>query len=102
VLSAVNAAIDGIVFFDAMPNDSTAAMLANWRECVNCAFEAVERVRASIHHHVERLVVFVTAGFASGHLTPQTIHNYPGQKKSRRLCALEANCKSDRGNTRDA
>jgi hypothetical protein len=70
VLGAVNAAIDGIVFFDAVPNDPTAAMLANGRQRMNCAFEAVKGVRASAHHHVERLVVFVTADFASGHLTP--------------------------------
>ena len=46
-------------------NDRTAG------ERMDCTFKAVEGVRASFHSHLESFVVFVTAGFASGHLTPQ-------------------------------
>jgi hypothetical protein len=67
----VGAAEDCIILFDAVPNYTTAAMIAQRGERMDCTFKAVEGVRASFHSHLESFVVFVTAGFASGHLTPQ-------------------------------
>ena len=42
-------------------------MIAGRRECVNGAFEAVERVRLAAHRDLKRLVVVVAAGFALTH-----------------------------------
>src|SRR6266540_1533797 len=48
-------------------DDVDAACRAGRRQRVDGAFEAVEGVTAAVHHHLERFVVIVAAGFASGH-----------------------------------
>src|SRR5215510_9455497 len=54
-----------------MADHAATAMFAHRCERMNRAFEAVEGVRASVHHHLERLVVIVPADFTFGHLTPR-------------------------------
>ena len=64
---AVDATENLSIRFNAVSDDPAMAMRANWRERVNRAFEAVERVRHTVHDHLKRLVVVVSAGFAFGH-----------------------------------
>src|SRR5215470_6089566 len=46
-------------------------MFADRRQRMNRAFEAVKGVRASVHRHLECLVIVVPADFTFGHLTPR-------------------------------
>ena len=66
---AVRAAIQRARRFDAVSDDAAVAVIANWRERVDRAFEAVEDVRLAGDDDFEALVVFVAAGFAraAGH-----------------------------------
>jgi len=61
------AAKEGAVLLEAVPDDADAAVLAGRRQRVDRAFEAVEGVGGAVHGHLKRLVVVVSAGFASGH-----------------------------------
>jgi hypothetical protein len=63
----MSTAKDLIVFFDSMANNVCATVCASWCERLDCAFEAIECVSASIHFYLERLVVIVPAGFAFRH-----------------------------------
>jgi hypothetical protein len=65
---AVNAAENRITFFDAVPDDTHAAVRACRRECGDRAFEAVESVSLALCYHLKRLVVVVTAFLACKHL----------------------------------
>src|SRR6266705_2579061 len=67
LLGAMGAAEDRVVLLDAVTDDADAAVIAGRRERMDRAFEAVERMGVSVHRHLERLVVIVAAGFASGH-----------------------------------
>ena len=71
MLRTVYAAINRVLLLDTMPDYAAAAMFADRGERMYRAFEAVVGVRAAVHRHLERFVVFVAAGFASGHLTPR-------------------------------
>ncbi len=50
-----------------MSDDPAMAMRANWRERVNRAFEAVERVVLPANDYFKRLVIFIFANFAGRH-----------------------------------
>ena len=63
----MNAAEDFAVGFHAVPNDSTIAMWADRRQCVNRALEAIECVMLSSYDHFKRLVIFVFTNFACSH-----------------------------------
>jgi hypothetical protein len=52
---------------DAVPDDSGLANRANGRECLDRAFEAIERLGVAVHPDVERAVVVVTAIITSRH-----------------------------------
>ena len=56
---AVLAAEDVACDFDAVPDDATAAMIANGRERVNRAFEGVEVMRDPIKNDLECFVILV-------------------------------------------
>jgi hypothetical protein len=58
---------DLFVRFDAMADDTTAAVRANRRKRVNCALETIEGVTFSAHDHFKSLVIFVFANFACRH-----------------------------------
>src|SRR5690348_10657497 len=64
---AMRATEDFAVAFDAMSDDPAAAVVALGGQGVNCAFEAVERVRFARHHHFEALVVVISTNFALCH-----------------------------------
>ena len=51
---AIGTAVERFVGFDAMPNDLTAAMITDWRQLMDRAFEAVERVSRPGCDHVKR------------------------------------------------
>ena len=63
----MNATEDLSVGFYAMPDDSAIAVRADRRQCVDRAFEAVERVMLSGYDHLKRLVIFIFANFAFSH-----------------------------------
>jgi len=62
--SAVDAAEDFSVSFNAVPDDPAVAMRANRRQRVDRALEAVERVVFSANDHFKRLVIFIFTNFA--------------------------------------
>lgn len=53
--------------FHAVSDDLAITVGADWRDGVNCAFEAVERVYASAYPDLETLIVVVAANFALRH-----------------------------------
>ena len=67
LLGAMDAAEDGAVVLDPMPDDAAAAMRAGGRERLDRAFEAVEDHGAAAHGDLEALVVVVAALFTSRH-----------------------------------
>jgi hypothetical protein len=70
VLGAMVAAIEGAALFESVPDDARPAMLAGWRKGMNGTFEAIESMRRAVHHDLKCLVVCVSAGLASGHISP--------------------------------
>src|SRR5262245_52461021 len=85
MLGAVDAAEDRVVLFDSVPDHAAAAMIADRRECMDSALEAVERVRASVDLDLERLVVLVAAGFALGHGSPHWLLRLVNPPPARRF-----------------
>ena len=67
LLGAMIAAVESAVFFQTVPNDPNAAMLAGWRQGVDRALETVKRVGLATHNNVEGLVVIIATGFAGRH-----------------------------------
>jgi hypothetical protein len=63
----VIAAEKGTRLLQAVSQDAGTAMMAGRRECMDRAFEAVERMRFAVHHDLKRFVVVVAASFASSH-----------------------------------
>ena len=61
------AAVERAVRFDAVPDDLAVAVRARWREEMNRTLEAVEGVRCAALHHLEGLVVVVTADLTLSH-----------------------------------
>jgi hypothetical protein len=66
---AVGAAIKGATRFDTVSDDLAAAMIANGRELVDRALEAVESMLLSGSNHVKRKVIIVTAHFTRRHFS---------------------------------
>jgi hypothetical protein len=67
LLGTVIAAVESAVFFQTVPDDPNAAMLAGWRQRVDRALETVKRMGLAPHNNVEGLVVIVATGFAGWH-----------------------------------
>jgi hypothetical protein len=65
--SAVDAAENLPVCFNAVSDNSAVAMRANRRQRVDGALEAVERMVLPANDHFKRLVIFVFANFACSH-----------------------------------
>ncbi len=65
---AVDAAEDLSVSFNAVPDDPAVAMRANWRQRMDGALEAVERVVFSADDYFKRLVIFIFTNFACSHI----------------------------------
>jgi len=63
----MDAAEDLSIRFDAVADYAAIAVPANRRQCVDCAFKAVEGVTLSAHNDFERFVIFVLANFACWH-----------------------------------
>jgi hypothetical protein len=61
-------AIEPILGFHAVTDDSAPAMGARHCQRVDRAFEAIEGVGLTLHDHVEGLVVAVAADFAFTHI----------------------------------
>jgi hypothetical protein len=52
---------------DSMANDFAPAMDTYGRQPMNCTLEAIERVRDTLHGHIERFIVVVPADFTTSH-----------------------------------
>jgi hypothetical protein len=63
----MNAAEDLSIGFHAMPHDPAVAVWADWRQRVDRAFEAIERVMLSGYDHFKRFVIFIFANLACSH-----------------------------------
>ena len=59
----MNTAVKGTLAFDAMADDFTIAVLAFWRERVDCAFEAVKIMGLTQDGNFQGFVVVVPANF---------------------------------------
>jgi len=66
-VGAVSAAKEIAIRFCAVPNDAATAMRALWGKRLDGAFETIEGVMPPIHHHLEGLVIVVSARFAFSH-----------------------------------
>ena len=64
---AVDATENLSIRFNAVSDDPAIAMRANWRERVNRAFEAVERVVLPANDYFKCLVIFIFTNFAGSH-----------------------------------
>jgi hypothetical protein len=64
---AIRTAIERPLRLDPMPDDLAAAMIADRREFVNRAFEAVEGVTRAGGDHLKRQIVVVAANLAFSH-----------------------------------
>ena len=69
------AAKEGALLLEAVTDNPDAAMRAGRRQCMDRAFEAVERVGLATLDHLKRLVVIVPAGFADCHDTISLIRS---------------------------
>ena len=67
LMRAIGATVEGVVGFNAVPDDLAPAVVADGGELMNRALKAVERVMLSAHHHLEGLVILVFANFACRH-----------------------------------
>src|SRR5436309_6950435 len=66
-LRTVLATVKGAFLFEPVTDDVNATILASRSECMDCTLEAVECVSNTTHGHLKRLIVVVSAGFASWH-----------------------------------
>jgi hypothetical protein len=64
---AVGAAEDLPARLHTMADNPAVAVGAAWSQGMDSAFEAVKSVLLSVHHDLERLVIFIAADFALGH-----------------------------------
>jgi hypothetical protein len=65
----VGAAVEVAVCLDTVPNHLDAAVLAGWREGVDCTLEAVEGARSLAGHaYLKSLVILISTNFALGHV----------------------------------
>ena len=53
--------------FNAMPNDATTTVVAQWRESVDCTLETIEMMTDLISPHFEGLIKTVPAHFTAWH-----------------------------------
>ena len=65
----MSAAEDLPVGFHSMANDATMTVRTDWRERMDCTFEAIERVMLACYDDFKCFVVFVFANFAFSHPT---------------------------------
>ena len=63
----MDAAKDLSVGFHTVSDDSAVAVRADRRQCVDRAFEAIERVMLTGYDHFKRLIIFILANFACSH-----------------------------------
>lgn len=63
----MDAAKDLSIGFHAVADDTAVAVRANWRQCMDCAFEAIKRVMLVANDHLKRFVVVIFANFAFSH-----------------------------------
>src|SRR6266511_5201059 len=66
-LGAMLAAEERAFLFEPVTEDMNAAIVASRSQRMDRALEAVEGMGRAVHVHLKRLVVVVSAGFASGH-----------------------------------
>ena len=64
----MGAAEEATADFHPVADDSTLAVLANRRDGLNCALEAVEGVPRAGRYQLKSLVVFISANFAFRHV----------------------------------
>jgi hypothetical protein len=67
--------------FNAVTDNPAAAVIASWRQSMDRALEAVERVLRSANTHLECLVILIAANFTSTHgWTSPTVRCNPFSK----------------------
>src|SRR6266550_6453612 len=66
-LGAMLAAEECAFLFEPVTNDTNTAIVARRSQRMDCALKAVEGVGRAVHAHLKRLVVVISAGFASSH-----------------------------------
>jgi hypothetical protein len=65
----VGAAVEVAVCLNAVPNHLDAAVLAGWREGVDCTLEAVEGACSlAWHAYLKSLVILISTNVALGHI----------------------------------
>src|SRR5215204_1814658 len=74
---AVRTAIERAVGLDAVPDDPTPAVVADGRELLDRALEAVEDVPITGGNHLERQVIVVAAHLAFRHDRPPLCSSHP-------------------------
>jgi hypothetical protein len=60
-------AVEKTILLDSMTDDFATTVDAYGCQCVDCALEAIKRVRYTLHGHIERFIVVVSADFATSH-----------------------------------
>jgi hypothetical protein len=64
----VSAAVNRLVFLDAMSNYPAPTMGARWSQGMNCTFKAVEDVFFPANPDFESFVIVISASFTFGHI----------------------------------
>jgi hypothetical protein len=67
-MRTMSAAVECAIRLDPVADDPAVTMATDWREFLDGALEAVERVRLARGDHLEGLVIVIPANFASRHL----------------------------------
>ena len=63
----MGATIDGIALFYAMTKNPAPAMVAGWRDGLNCTFKTVKNVRPAGYCYLKSFIVIVPASLAFSH-----------------------------------
>jgi hypothetical protein len=66
-LGAMLTAEECAFLFEPMTDDMNTAIVAARSQRMDCALKAVEGMGPAVHAHLKRLVIVISAGFASGH-----------------------------------
>jgi hypothetical protein len=63
----MGATIDGIALFYAMTKNPAPAMVAGWRDGLNCTFKTVKNVRPAGYCYLKSFIVIIPASLAFSH-----------------------------------
>jgi len=63
----VRTAVEKTCLLDSMADDFAPAMDAYGSQSMDCTLKAIERVRDTMHGHIERFIIVVSADFTTSH-----------------------------------